>query len=73
MATDWKDSYAQCPFFLRSGSSKITCCGVDEGSRLTWEFQDKADKEIQMRVFCCGKYQNYEVFQMLNNLCKSEE
>lgn len=72
MATDWKDYYAKCPFFLRSGNKKISCNGVSDGTLLTWEFDRTEDKEIQMRVFCCDKYQNCEVYRMLREVCEEE-
>lgn len=72
MATDWKDCYAECPFFLRSGNRKISCTGVSDGIRLSWEFDRADDKEIQMRVFCCDKYQNCEVYRMLREVYEEE-
>lgn len=72
MATDWKDSYAQCPFFQRSGNRKISCSGVFDGTRISWEFDRKEDKETQMRVFCCGKYQHCEIYTMLESIYEEE-
>ena len=72
MATSWDDSYAQCPFFQRSGSRKISCSGVFDGTRISWEFDRKEDKDTQMRVFCCGKYKNCEVYRMLKEVYEEE-
>lgn len=72
MATDWKDCYAKCPFFLRSGNRKISCSGVSDGIRLSWEFDNAEDKEIQMRVFCCEKFQNCEVYRMLREVYEED-
>ena len=72
MATDWKDSYAECPFFLRSGNRKIRCSGVFDGTRISWEFDRKDDKDIQMKTFCCEKYHNCEVYRMLREVYEED-
>ena len=72
MATSWDDNYAQCPFFQRSWNRKISCSGVFDGTRLVWEFDQAEDKKMQMRVFCCEKYQNCEVFRMLKEAYEEE-
>ena len=72
MATDWKDSYAECPFFLRSGNRKISCSGVFDGTRISWEFDRKDDKDIQMKTFCCEKYHNCEVYRMLREVYEED-
>lgn len=72
MATCWRDNYAVCHFFLRSNSNTITCCGVIDGTRLSWSFPDRKDKDRQMDVFCCGKYQNCEVYRMLKDVYEEE-
>ena len=66
MATSWKGLLAQCPFFRGTdGKKTITCQGVDGYSLLTWRFRGTGHCEIQFRVFCCGKYENCELFRML--------
>lgn len=72
MATSWDDSYAACPFFQRSGNRKISCSGVFDGTRLVWEFDQAEDKKMQMRVFCCDKYHNCEVYRMLREVYEEE-
>lgn len=72
MATLWDDSYAKCPFFQRSGIRKISCTGVFDGTRISWEFDKGEDKVIQIRTFCCDKYQNCEVYRMLESIYEEE-
>ena len=72
MATNWVDFYSKCPYFIRSSNKKISCTGVTDGVKISWEFDKKEDKEIQMRVFCCEKYNNCEVFRMLKEIYEEE-
>ena len=72
MTTSWDDYYAKCPFFQRSGNQKIICSGVFDGTKISWEFDRKDDKKTQMRVFCCGKYKNCEVYRMLESIYEEE-
>ena len=60
MATDWKDNYAQCPFFLRSEDRKIVCDGnaIYEKLKIPLNFYKQCHKVTQMQVFCCGKFVN---------------
>lgn len=69
MATSWLDRYAECPFYLRCDREKgrwtISCQGVTDASILQWRFRKKQDFEIQLRTFCCGKFERCEVYEML--------
>ena len=69
MATVWYDHYAECPFYLGTDSKKqITCQGVADSSNLCWKFKNRDDLLIQIKTFCCDKYENCEVFQMLKQI-----
>lgn len=76
MGTSWRDFYAQCPFYVHAGCGKsgysITCHGVTDASRLVWRFRRKQDFEIQLRTFCCGKFERCEVCRMLNETFEEE-
>lgn len=69
MATNWRDLYAKCPFYLRycyaNGGWVINCQGVTDASILQWRFRRKQDFEIQQRTFCCDKFERCEVYEML--------
>ena len=56
----------QCPFYrYDDGRRRITCEGVTDGSSLAMLFRSREDYDTQIRVFCCEKYENCEVYRML--------
>ena len=74
MATVWYDHYAQCPYYQRSDSKKtVTCQGVDDASKLCWRFEQTEDLMIQLKTFCCGRYKNCEVYQMLKGVYEDND
>lgn len=74
MPTKWQDYYANCYYYRNTDSrSQITCQGVADSSSIVWKFRTKADLQIQFRTFCCDKYKNCEVYQMLKKIYESEE
>ena len=74
MATKWYDFYAKCHYYKGTDSSRqITCQGVADSSDLCWKFKNKRDLLIQLKTFCCYKYEYCEVFQMLKKIYESEE
>jgi len=63
-------SYAQvevqCPFYhYDDGRRRITCEGITDGCVTAVVFRCRGDYDTQIRVFCCGKYENCEVCRML--------
>lgn len=68
MATDWNGVKIKCPFLAAAEHTDrggdIACEGVTPASKLHWEFDRKADYDIQLNVFCYGKYKNCEVYRM---------
>ena len=77
MGTNWLDSYVKCPYYRNANSeNRITCDGVSDSSQLEWKFTDKknskADLSIQLKTFCCDRYQNCEVYQMLRQIYEEE-
>ena len=58
--------YVRCPFFVNDdGKSKIVCDGIVDKSRVSLEYQRKADYEAQMKTFCCDRYINCEIYRIL--------
>lgn len=58
--------YVKCPFYIKdNGQNAITCEGLVPGSRLRSWFWHKKDYKIQIEVFCCGRYQNCEIYDAL--------
>lgn len=74
MATNWRDIYATCPFYLSTSGNRmaINCQGVADSSVLSWRFKSKEDLNIQFKTFCSCKYQNCEVYQMLKAIYEEE-
>lgn len=69
MATSWRSWYVKCPFYLRdNGKTQIACQGVMDGNEIVMKFADPKDFEIQADAFCCEKYRNCEVFEMLSQV-----
>lgn len=61
--TKWNDSEAVCPFFMAHGAREIVCESPVPESKLKLIFADGKGKGMQYRAFCCGKYQNCEVYR----------
>lgn len=73
MATNWYDHYAKCPYFKGTDSKlQIRCQGVADSSDLSWKFRRKDDLLIQLKTFCCDKYEYCEVYRMLESIYEEE-
>lgn len=59
------DSDARCPFFKANYGQKIVCESPIPGSTIHIEFDLKHDKYINYTIFCCGKYENCEIYRMM--------
>lgn len=56
----------QCPFYRRDdGRNRLSCEGMVDGSTLNQNFASRKDLRQQMEIFCCGKYENCEIYRML--------
>lgn len=74
MATVWYDHYAQCPYYRHSDCKKtLICQGVADTSTLCWKFDRTEDLLIQVKTFCCDRYKNCEVYQMLKGIYDDNE
>lgn len=65
------DRDAKCPFFCAHTRQAVICESPIPGSRLKINFGDNRDKDDQYRIFCCGRYENCELYQP--NQAKYEE
>ena len=73
MSTSWYDGYAVCPYYISDDRKcKIECTGVSDDSRINWKFKTHAGYKIQIETFCCRKYRNCEVYQMLHEIYEGE-
>ena len=69
----YKQVYVLCPFYkYDDGKRRITCEGIVDDCNLTLSFKSRADYEIQLKTFCCGKYTFCEVCRMLHEKYKEE-
>ena len=68
MSTCWNAWYAKCPFFRTDdGRNTITCEGIGDACSFSLRFTKKSDYEKQMEVFCMQKYENCEVYRMIES------
>lgn len=66
--------YVKCPFYNSdNGCSRIICDGVFPGSRMHHCFRKRRDFKLQLEIFCCERYQNCEVYQMLEKQFEEDE
>lgn len=55
-----------CPMYIEDdGKRCIKCEGVIERCYIAMHFRRQEDCRMQMRLFCCGKYQYCEVYRMI--------
>lgn len=55
-----------CPFYKHDdGKNRITCEGLIDESSLALFYKYERDYKTQITVFCCGRYQNCEVYRLL--------
>lgn len=65
MPTLYDDVKAVCPFFRYSEKRKISCEGITDGCTTNIEFDCKEKRDLHRRVFCDSKYENCEIYTML--------
>ena len=66
MYTRFDDVDAKCPFYKGSDDKRISCEGIVEESIITVSFSSKKNRDTQRRIFCDDKFENCEVYRMLN-------
>ena len=59
------DKDAQCPFFCAHTKNSVVCEGMIPGSSARLNFESAKTKNIQYEVFCCGKYENCEMYRAI--------
>ena len=73
MATSWYDNYAACPYYIRDDrKSWVECTGIAEDSRLQIRFDTKQDYKVQVETFCCDRYRNCEIYNMLRQIYEED-
>lgn len=65
MATTFKDVDIQCPFFKELTNKGISCEGLTDESIIKLWFNSPKAKELHTEIFCQKKYQNCEIYKML--------
>lgn len=67
MPTMFDEVKAICPYFQSSGKRNITCEGITDGCFTKLEFETQGKRNQHRRIFCDAKYQNCEVYRMLED------
>lgn len=65
ITTNYDDVEALCPYYKGSNAKQISCEGITEGSITILSFSSKEKRNKQRRIFCNQRYENCEVFRML--------
>ena len=56
----------RCPFYkYDDGKRRITCEGIIEDSSIALIYRQKIDFDIQIKGFCCDRFTNCEVYELL--------
>lgn len=66
MPTIFDDVEAKCPFFKYSGKQKIACEGITDDCTTWLMFSSEQKRNLHRKIFCNARYQNCEIFIMLN-------
>ena len=67
MPSNFGDQDAICPFFKRSTEKRISCEGITDGCLTHIEFNSRNKKKMHRKIFCDRKYENCEVYRMLED------
>lgn len=62
----------KCPFYISMDNKSITCEGITEDCTNTIKFNKREEKEMHRRIFCVRKYENCEIYQMLEKKYEDE-
>ena len=73
MPRTYNESNVKCPFFLCCGKKTITCEGITSDCRLKLLFIDEKNRELHREIFCDNKYQNCELYSMLEKKYEEDE
>lgn len=60
------DRDAKCPFFCCHLRQSIICESPIPDSRVKINFATQQGKALQYRVFCCGRFENCEIYKAVN-------
>ena len=67
------EARVRCPFFRRTTPTSIICEGVIDLSTNQWRFGLAADRERQLEVFCCGRFEFCEIYRAVHGAKYDEE
>lgn len=70
MPTMYDDVNAICPYFNSSDKRKISCEGITDGCKTVLEFNTQKKRDIHREIFCDARYQNCEIYKMLEEKYK---
>ena len=56
---------AKCPFFISSGQKSVCCEGITSVSNICIKFISNEERNLHRHIFCDAKYQNCEIFMVL--------
>ena len=54
-----------CPFFRSKGEKSICCEGFTDGNSVSVRYCSRKELEVQWDCFCCGRYENCEIYRMV--------
>ena len=59
--------YVICPFFRKDDQNgrRIVCEGITTGSTIEQRFGSEADYRLHLEVFCCDRFRNCEICEIL--------
>ena len=64
---------ARCPFYRKDTLLTISCEGLVGDSSIVQNFGRREDALIQLRTFCCRRYENCEIYQAIMKAKYQEE
>lgn len=62
-----------CPFYRYHNKIVIGCEGFTDACTINAHFDNQDAHDIQLNVFCCGKYKNCEIYRMVYAAKYAEE
>lgn len=64
MDKEWNNLLIQCPFYVRNDrKNSIICEGITDTSRVILRFSKQPEMLQQLKIFCCGRYGNCELYR----------
>ena len=70
MPTMYDSVDVKCPFFRSGSKRKISCEGITDECITSLIFISEAERKFHKKVFCDNRYENCEIFRMLEDKYK---